>query len=719
MGLGNLSNIGSKIQSFRYDKVGPPAQTFEDGHSGTVVTGNQNKVRNVINNSSPNDGTGYGNIMSAISTNPTPQTFTVSHRGGEATITGLQGSVPSILQSVDFNSITDSSNLMQTWKNSFDGANVYSVPRKTNPTTGHNELTFTYGNVPDPEVDGNQIEKVNGAIERYLFGPPSGRGLGTSAYNANPTRFSKEFGPNWTVNTAFGMTRGGSASDAITNNYTDLVLKSSWWSNFVSKQSDLQSSYTIMSGEDDIGMAPFDQFDGLGISVGFAPGTRGVRIGNIFQGIPKYLENAPFINKESTPYGSPFVFDYSEIGNPNSPAFPKSDYSGFGEPNFGTIPKLAYLYENYVVAKQDDITSSGLAGMLDSFIDNSLNPYPVAPTQNIVKSGENFENVEDDGDLSKRYSLHGLRDIPHDEDTKLLGSYLATLRSPYEKKYLEGKTKQIEELKRVRESGASKVYAIGRQGFKSVNDVSELVEVSGSGFEGLIKQSPGARKYFTNEVDQVNMIPYGKREGGASGNTDVDDLDFVPLVFHDIFKERDIVFRSILGDITDTITPNWSEQSFVGRPVKSAIYTGVGRTIGFDFKVYPKTKQEFPVLLEKVNYLVGLCYPHLDKFYRQTGPLIKLTLGDIIDNQMGYITGCTVTFPSDSTWETDKGLRFTKMINVSVEYTYIGGNIPVATGKHYGLGWLEGTQYNENGVDFEEFPKRTAYNDLFKDLGQE
>ena len=70
--------------------------------------------------------------------------------------------------------------------------------------------------------------------------------------------------------------------------------------------------------------------------------------------------------------------------------------------------------------------------------------------------------------------------------------------------------------------------------------------------------------------------------------------------------------------------------------------------------------------------------------------MIKLTLGDIVDHQMGYITSCTVTFPGDSTWETDKGLRFTKQINVAVEFAFIGGNIPVATGKHYGLPWLDG-----------------------------
>ena len=165
-----------------------------------------------------------------------------------------------------------------------------------------------------------------------------------------------------------------------------------------------------------------------------------------------------------------------------------------------------------------------------------------------------------------------------------------------------------------------------------------------------------------------------------------------------------------------------NEEKFIGRPIGVANYKGAGRSIGFDFQVYPKTKQEFPVLLEKVNYLVGLCYPHLDKFYRQTGPMIKLTLGDIVQKQLGYISACTVTFPEDSPWETDPGLRFTKRISIDLTFEYIGGYIPVATGKHYGLDWLDGTNYDNHMAEGKQFPNRnndTDMTELFKELGQE
>jgi hypothetical protein len=649
--LKDLSNNLDKIQSFRYDKIEASSkqpQTIND-NKGTIVEGGTSKLLDRVSAKiANNDGNGYGKIVSAIDNVTNPQTFTIENRAGSSTITGLSGQVNSDTDlgetKTDIQIAKDASLLMSTWAESFNGSNVYSVPRKTNPTSGHNELTFTYGDVPDPS-DGDVIERVNGAIERFLFGPPRGRGLGALSESSQPTRFSKEFGTDWTVNTAFGHTRGGSATDAIVNNYTDLVTKSSWWSNFVSKQSNLQSDFAIMKGSTSLGDAPFDQFDGSGIAVGFSPGSRGVRIGNLFQGVPRYTETAPLINKDN--------FESVAIGTDYS----KDKFSGFLEPNFGEVPKMAYLYQNYVVSQQDDPVEGGITSMITSFIDNSLTPHPIAPTVNVVKSGQkvsNFDDFDSDGNLAKRYSLLGLKDLPVSES--LDGKYDTNLVSPYENKYLgEDPNGPKDTLIKKRQDGREKVYAIGRQGFRGVDD--NVIKVAkpddaGDWFTGLIKKQGTSNK--TDATDKINMIPYGSVSGSA-GLTIEDD--FIPLRFHDIFNERDIVFRAIIdGDITDTVTPGWQDQTFIGRPVKSATYTGVERSIGFGFQVYPKSKQEFPVLLEKVNYLVGLCYPHFDRFYRQTGPMIKLTLGDIVDHQMGYITSCTVTFPGDSTWETDNKL---------------------------------------------------------------
>ena len=267
-----------------------------------------------------------------------------------------------------------------------------------------------------------------------------------------------------------------------------------------------------------------------------------------------------------------------------------------------------------------------------------------------------------------------------------------------------------------------KVYAIGKQGVRAVLTDSAKKTNDAEPFRGVIKKgvTGGERKFVSDAVDKVNILPYG---GNVTNKKSKGE---------DVYNKKSMVFRSILGDITDTITPDWTQKEYIGRPQKAAVYKGVGRTIGFNFSVYPKTKQEFPVLLEKVNYLVGQCYPNLDKNLRQTGPMIRLTIGDILYKQLGYITSCTVTFPNTSTWELDPGLRFTKLISVQIEYTHIGGYVPVATGKHYGLPWLKGGAYDGNHGGYNNYPNRedgggaeappsaiTNYRPLFQELGQQ
>ena len=245
----------------------------------------------------------------------------------------------------------------------------------------------------------------------------------------------------------------------------------------------------------------------------------------------------------------------------------------------------------------------------------------------------------------------------------------------------------------LRKEMQAKVYAIGKQGMSVTtdeNDIAPLKPVNKYGFRGQVNEDSN-NSLFGDHVDKVNALPYGE------SNT---DLDFVPLIFHDVYNKKDIQFRALFTeDITDTISPSWNPINYIGRTTAVYTYQNTARSISFGFTIFPKTKQEFPILLEKVNYLVGMCYPNLDDYFRASGPLIKLTAGDIVNSQLGFLSECSVTFPSsESPWETDAGLQFTKKIDVSIGFTYIGNNIPVAKGVHYNLDWLDGEHYTEEGV---------------------
>ena len=58
-----------------------------------------------------------------------------------------------------------------------------------------------------------------------------------------------------------------------------------------------------------------------------------------------------------------------------------------------------------------------------------------------------------------------------------------------------------------------------------------------------------------------------------------------------------------LSGITDTFSPEYSPERYVGRPDPVYVYQGTSREIGFTFDVYPKSDQELVFLWEKLNYL--------------------------------------------------------------------------------------------------------------------
>ena len=198
--------------------------------------------------------------------------------------------------------------------------------------------------------------------------------------------------------------------------------------------------------------------------------------------------------------------------------------------------------------------------------------------------------------------------------------------------------------------------------------------------------------YRSMGVDKVNATPYGLELGDNY-------KDFIKFKFHDVVNNKPLIFRAILSGISDSVTPEWSGTRYVGRPDQVYIYQGAERKLNFNFEIYPKTKQEFPVLLEKLNYLVGLCYPTYTENHRMIAPFMNLTIGDMFKNSPGFLDSLSIEVNDTSTWEMQEGLQFPKHITCTCSFTYIGRYQPSTLGKHYELNWLQDNGYDtKNGV---------------------
>ena len=189
------------------------------------------------------------------------------------------------------------------------------------------------------------------------------------------------------------------------------------------------------------------------------------------------------------------------------------------------------------------------------------------------------------------------------------------------------------------------------------------------------------------------MIPAIPGETNADGTAKLPDIiknnpDFIKFMFKDVTNNKYLVFRAILDGVSDSITPNFSDAQYIGRPDKLYTYTGTDRSVSFNFKVYPKSKQELPVLMEKLNYLVGMCYPSFTEGQRMRTPFMELTLGDMFNHTPGLLESLTLTVEDATTWEIEEGLQYPHFISAACTFKHIGNYVPAANSKHYDLGWL-------------------------------
>ena len=280
----------------------------------------------------------------------------------------------------------------------------------------------------------------------------------------------------------------------------------------------------------------------------------------------------------------------------------------------------------------------------------------------------------------------------------------------------EAETLVIQAMEKYEEETRKGKTGIGNQGQIGIKSVKH------ESIPGTIKMGP-AGDILDYTSDKINLLPYGKDYKDKEG-VGVDDL--IKFKFYDIYNEKFIIFRAILSGISDAITPEWSGTQYIGRPDKVYVYKGSERKVSFNFEIYPKSKQEFPVLMEKLNYLIGLCYPSFTGDNRMVAPFIELTLGDMFNKTPGFLDSLSVEVDDTGTWEYEEGLQFPKHITCNCSFTYVGKYLPSTLGKHYELNWLQDSGWTKIGqtetrgtiIGDNEHPTRLEpMEKLFTDLG--
>ena len=158
-----------------------------------------------------------------------------------------------------------------------------------------------------------------------------------------------------------------------------------------------------------------------------------------------------------------------------------------------------------------------------------------------------------------------------------------------------------------------------------------------------------------------------------------DDYDFIPLKFYSIFQNQTVQFRCTVTELSETFSPTWDTNKFIGNPFSFYTYQGVERSLTFSFKVFSLNLLEHRMAWQRLSFLAGLTYPQ--GFNGGSGavapPLIKFTLGDMYNKKDAFIDSLNFNIDANTPWE----VGMNQQLGGDISPTVGGGfTYPIFTG---------------------------------------
>ena len=187
------------------------------------------------------------------------------------------------------------------------------------------------------------------------------------------------------------------------------------------------------------------------------------------------------------------------------------------------------------------------------------------------------------------------------------------------------------------------------------------------------------RMDFLNEKTQYMPTEPNNTLRLADG-TILDDYDFVTLKFRSLSSGLAVNFRATITGLSESTTPSWDSAQFIGSPFKYYTYSGIERSVTFNFKVYSTTPLQHVAAWQRLNFLTSLAYPQgYAGGIGVRAPFIQLTLGNMYKDRACYIDSLSYSIDDDTPWHVGfteaSGLADDSKFNINGEETSLDNYI--------------------------------------------
>ena len=222
-------------------------------------------------------------------------------------------------------------------------------------------------------------------------------------------------------------------------------------------------------------------------------------------------------------------------------------------------------------------------------------------------------------------------------------------------------------------------YYFGRTGKAGERDekkaYGKMPKYSDKKYLDFDDKLPMESAYKLTTRDEINTISpsddYTMEDGSFMKIGEVVYKDFIPVWFKKHGSEKPIVFRSIISGLSETTSPSWSSNKFVGNPYAFYMYDGVERSLSFNLKLFVSSPLELDGVWERLKLLTSYAYPTINGGLT-TPPIIQFRIGSMYSGKTGFVESLTYTIPDESNWETDGTLGYLpKTIDAAIGIKFI------------------------------------------------
>ena len=300
------------------------------------------------------------------------------------------------------------------------------------------------------------------------------------------------------------------------------------------------------------------------------------------------------------------------------------------------LNRLVYLYKSKITTINPDLDPSGYSDLGVSLDRNLILEYPGGPDST---GGIGFTTIPrttytdgTDINISRGNTNFGVYTLNYNQLSSLEKNSNATIRPDFRKTFNNSIANSNYEQDRL-----SIKMGTGDPGSPSINRVNYNT-ISTQGQDSINTKS----KTNTSSNDD----PWEK-----NANNDLIKFGFEAINYDDPTTSIFMQFRAFITNFTDNHQSNYNQVKYIGRGESFQVYDGFTREINFGFIIAAQSRQELLPLYDKLNVLVSQVYPDYSESSFMRTPVVKMTMGDYIYRQPGFLKNINLTVETDYPWE--------------------------------------------------------------------